>query len=147
DSTRITRMFLRLGMLRLLPGTGARRAGAADAPGVAKPPRHRLRDALRVVRELSATGTRAGELALAVGIGVFFGATPLWGLHAVLASWVAVRWRLNPAATFLATNVSFPPFAPVLAFAGVQAGHLLLHGAWLDLGRSDFTLAAIPSHL
>src|SRR6185436_18580635 len=126
----------------LLPMGEARRAiRGIEAPKV------RLVDTLRHMRGLLKSGTHANELALALGIGVFIGATPLWGLHAPLALYVAVRWRLNLVAMFLATNVSFPLFAPVLMFVEVQFGHLLRHQELLDLRREEVTLKSAWSPL
>jgi uncharacterized protein (DUF2062 family) len=72
---------------------------------------------------------------------------PLWGLHAVLALYIALRWRLNLVVAVLATNVSFPAFAPALVFSELQFGHLLRRGEWLDLTRDGLTLAVVQSHL
>jgi uncharacterized protein (DUF2062 family) len=142
DSVRITVMFVRLALRRLLPmGRTGRTIHGVE------PPRVRLADKLSRLRELIASGTRSNELALAIGIGAFVGATPLWGLHAPLTLYIAARWRLNLVASFLATNVSFPAFAPVLVFAQIQLGHLLRAHEWLDLGRDEFTTSSVWSHL
>jgi glycosyltransferase involved in cell wall biosynthesis len=142
DSARITVMFVRLALRRLLP---MGRTGRA-IHGVV-PPRVRLADKLRRTRELITSGTRSNELALAIGIGAFVGATPLWGLHAPLTLYIAARWRLNLVASFLATNVSFPAFAPALVFAEIQFGHLLRAHEWLGLRRDEFTMSSAWSHL
>jgi glycosyltransferase involved in cell wall biosynthesis len=141
DSVRITVMYVRLALRRLLP-TGA---AGRPAPGVARP-KVRIRDTLRHLRSLSASGTHANEMALAIGIGVFLGATPLWGLHAPLALYIATRWRLNLVATFVATNVSFPLIAPFLVFAQVQFGHLLRRHEWLDLRQEEFSVGTAWDH-
>jgi glycosyltransferase involved in cell wall biosynthesis len=141
DSVRITVMYVRLGLGRLLP-----RGGHGRAIDGIRPPTVRIRDTLRHMRELTKSGTRNNELALALGIGVFLGATPLWGLHSAMTLYVATRWRLNLVAAFLASNVSFPLFAPVLVFAEVKFGHLLRTGAWLDLQREEITIAGVWSH-
>jgi glycosyltransferase involved in cell wall biosynthesis len=141
DSVRITVMYVHLALRRLLPMGGAGRA----VRGV-RPPRTRLRDTLRQWRALAASGTQVNELALAIGVGVFLGATPLWGLHAPLTLYIAVRWRLNLVAAFLATNISFPLVAPALVFAEIQFGHLLRRGEWLDLRQEEFTVASAWSH-
>jgi len=138
DSLRITAMYVRLGLGRLLPT-------AADAGG-GRAPKIPLLDTLRRLRGLAASGLRTNELALAIGVGVFLGATPLWGLHAALTLYVAARWRLNLPAAFLATNVSFPLFAPALVFAEIQFGHLLRAHEWLDLRRDGFTTSSAWSH-
>lgn len=142
DSVRITVMFVRLALRRLLPFGGTGRV----VPGAA-PPRPRLRDALRHARELTTSGVRTNEVALAVGIGVFIGATPLWGLHLPLTLYVAARWRLNLVVSVLATNVSFPAIAPFLVFAEIQLGHLIRTGELLALGRDSVSVATVTSNL
>jgi uncharacterized protein (DUF2062 family) len=142
DSLRITAMYVRLGLRRLLPAGGTGRA----IRGV-RAPKLRVRDTLRHIRGLTTSGVRANELALAIGVGAFVGATPLWGLHAPLTLYVATRWRLNLVAAFLATNVSFPPFAPALVFAEIQVGHLLRAHEWLDLRRDGFATSSAWSHV
>jgi uncharacterized protein (DUF2062 family) len=140
DSTRITVMYVRLALRRLVPfgRTGGAVAGAPARPG--RPGR------LRRAWQLVASGRRTNELALAIGIGVFIGATPLWGLHAPLMLYIATRWRLNLVVSFLATNVSFPAIAAPLVFAQIQFGHLLRSHEWLDLRHSELTLSAAASH-
>ena len=141
DSVRITVMYLRLALRRLLP-----LGGTGPAPRSVAPPTVRLRDAAGRVRELLASGRRANELALAIGVGVFVGATPLWGLHTALTLYIATRWRLNLVAAFLATNVSCPLLAPFLVLAEVQFGSLLRMNGWLELSRDEFTTASAWSH-
>src|SRR6185369_12708148 len=102
-------------------------------------PKVRVRDTLRHMRTLMKSGTHANELALAIGVGVFIGVTPMWGVHAPLMLYIATRWRLNLVASFLATNVSFPLFAPFLVFVELELGHLLRSGAWLDLRGEELS--------
>lgn len=142
DSVRITRMYVRLAFRRLLPMGRTRRAIRGITP-----PALQFPEALRRLRELSVSATEANSLALMIGVGVFLGATPLWGLHAVLALYIALRWRLNLVVALLATNVSFPTFAPTLVFAELQFGHLLRCGDWLNLTRDGLNLAVVQSHL
>jgi len=94
-----------------------------------------------------------GRMALAVWLGTVVGCTPLYGIHYVIVIVLAVFLRLNKLVTWLATNVSFPAFAPFVAFFSVQAGSLVTTGQfqdlslqvlidsnWADLARRFFTL-------
>ena len=146
DSLRITAMYVRLAMRRLLPMAGTAPPGPPRLRRVTAAPAVPVRQTLSRLRAIAASGTHANEIALAIGVGVFLGATPLWGLHTIVSLYVAARWRLNLVATLLATNVSFPFFTPFLVFGSVQTGHMLRHGEWLDLARDEVTLAGVGSH-
>src|ERR1700720_4529983 len=71
--------------------------------------------------------------AAAVGLGVFIGCLPLYGLH-FLICWVAASLlRLNRLKVYLAANISNPLVAPWLIFAEVQAGAWIRHGSFQAL--------------
>jgi uncharacterized protein (DUF2062 family) len=76
----------------------------------------------RAVWELRTEGSGPGREALAIGLGVFIGCSPLYGLH-LLVCWVA-GWclRLNRLKMYLAANISNPFMAPALLLTELQAG-------------------------
>ena len=76
---------------------------------------------------------------LAVGIGVFIGCTPLYGLHLILSILVADLLRLNRLKVYLAANISNPLFLPFLIFAEVQTGAMLRRGHFHALTREAIT--------
>ena len=76
------------------------------------------------------------RMAAAVFVGTFVGSSPLYGLHYVIVIFLAVFLRLNKVVAWLATNVSFPAFAPLIAFASIQIGSALTTGAFVE--RSVF---------
>lgn len=83
----------------------------------------------RAVKEFFTDNAHApGKMAASVGVGLFFGLTPLWGLHLVLALWTAHRLRLNKAVVVVASNISFPPMVPFLVYGSLHVGAWLLHG-------------------
>ncbi len=63
-----------------------------------------------------------GRLAIAVGLGVFIGLTPFYGLHTLMALAGAWVLRLNVPVTILATQVANPLFAPFWVALSVWAG-------------------------
>jgi predicted LPLAT superfamily acyltransferase/glycosyltransferase involved in cell wall biosynthesis len=66
------------------------------------------------------------RMAVSVGMGVFIGATPLYGLHTVLVALASVVFRLNFAAALVGSQISLPPFAPILILASLWIGRLIL---------------------
>ncbi len=62
------------------------------------------------------------QLALAVGVGVFIGCLPFYGIHALLAVPAALFLRLNYLVVFLGTQISLPYVAPFLALASIRIG-------------------------
>ncbi|MPZ17254.1 MAG: DUF2062 domain-containing protein [Luteitalea sp.] len=83
----------------------------------------------RVIYELRTEGTSRRRDAVAVGLGLFVGCSPFWGLHLVLC-WIAGRLLgLNRLKLYLAANLANPFSAPFLVFGEVQTGAFLRRGA------------------
>jgi uncharacterized protein (DUF2062 family) len=82
-----------------------------------------------------------GRMAGAVGVGLFFGIAPIWGLQLVAALWVAHRLRLNKAVAAVAANISIPPMIPVIFFAALTLGSWLLRGEWFQFAFEPLTRA------
>ena len=91
---------------------------------------HRARAGLHV---LVVSDVRPERLGAAVGLGVLFGCTPFFGAQFMLALLVAVPLRLNKLAVLLGTQISIPPLAPFIVFAGANLGELILHRRLLPL--------------
>ncbi len=89
------------------------------------------------LRQMMANGADNTELSAAVAIGIFIGITPLYGLHALLAIYLARRLHLNIPAAVLGTQISMPLLAPLWWFLSLQTGTLLLQGHWFALGLHD----------
>lgn len=82
-----------------------------------------------------------GELAAAVGLGLFFGIVPILGFQMVATAAVAHRLRLNKAIALLASNISIPPLAPFLHYGGLVFGHWIFTGQLLELTPRQMTWA------
>jgi uncharacterized protein (DUF2062 family) len=93
--------------------------------------RHRVRKLTRLLLHVEDSHHRT---ALAFGVGVFIGLSPLIGLHTALGLAIAVFFRLNRVAVLLGVYVNNPwTFWPIYT-AGTLLGCLLTgispHGIW-----------------
>jgi uncharacterized protein (DUF2062 family) len=81
------------------------------------------------------------RMSLAVGLGLFFGIAPLWGVQMVAAAAVAHRLGLNKAIALLASNISIPPMVPLILAASITLGHWMFTGQMLRISTSQMTRA------
>jgi SAM-dependent methyltransferase len=82
----------------------------------------------RLVHLLRTEADTPARQSAAVGIGIFIGCLPVYGLHLPLCLATGRLVRLNRLKMYLAANISNPAFAPVLLFLSVQTGSLLRRG-------------------
>jgi len=80
-----------------------------------------------------------GQLAWAVGLGLFFGIVPIIGFQMVAAAAAAHRLRLNKAITLLASNISIPPLAPFIYCFGMVFGHWIFTGERMEITPRQMT--------
>lgn len=103
-------------------------SGAAppDPAAVAQPTlAARIRTAWKRLRGGSLSPGRA---AASVGVGLFVGFLPLYGIHSAIVLAICVPLRLDAAIAYLATHISNPLTAPFLFALEMQVGSLLLTG-------------------
>ncbi|WP_409417720.1 DUF2062 domain-containing protein [Flavobacterium sp. PS2] len=62
----------------------------------------------------------------AIALGVFIGISPFWGFQTVLLLFSATLFKLNKVIAFLASNVSFPPFIPLVIYGSLKMGSLFI---------------------
>lgn len=62
---------------------------------------------------------------LAISIGVMSGILPIWGFQTATAIGTAYVMRVNKLLTFIASNISLPPFIPFIIYGS------LVTGAWI----------------
>ncbi len=79
-----------------------------------------------------------GRAAASVGVGLFVGCLPVYGLHLPLCLGVCVPLRLDGVVAYVAANISNPLVAPFLLTLEVETGALLLTGrpAPFDVARA-----------
>lgn len=58
----------------------------------------------------------------AIALGIFIGISPFWGFQTILLFTFAALFRLNKVIAFLSSNVSFPPFIPLIIYGSLKTG-------------------------
>lgn len=70
--------------------------------------------------------------AFSMALGVFWGIVPLWGFQTMGVLGSAYILRLNKLIAFAFSNVSLPPFIPLIIWASVKVGALFVSGPALS---------------
>lgn len=86
------------------------------------------------------------KIAGSVGLGLFFGVSPLWGYQMITAVATAHLLKLNKVLTLVSSNISIPPMIPFILYGSFYAGSLLL-GESMKVIPSDLTFDAISGSL
>ncbi|QDP85029.1 DUF2062 domain-containing protein [Chryseobacterium sp. SNU WT5] len=60
--------------------------------------------------------------AKSIALGIFIGLSPFWGFHSLLAISLSVYFKMNKMLTFMASQITFPPFIPLIIFASMIVG-------------------------
>ena len=58
-------------------------------------------------------------------LGLFIGCSPLWGYQTASVIGLSILLRLNRTISFLATNISLPPFIPFILLGSIKIGELV----------------------
>jgi uncharacterized protein (DUF2062 family) len=88
----------------------------------------------RTLKEIfSENAHEPNKLAFAVGLGLFFGIVPLWGIQMASAAIVAHKLRLNKAIALVVSNISFGPGALVVTAMSIVTGHFIFTGERLPI--------------
>jgi glycosyltransferase involved in cell wall biosynthesis len=64
--------------------------------------------------------------AASIGVGIFMGIVPIWGLQLITAVAVAAYFRLNKALVLIACNISMPPLIPFFIYGSFVTGKLFV---------------------
>lgn len=86
--------------------------------------------------------------AAAIGVGVFSGILPIWGLQIFAAIFLALIFRLNKGLAIIASNISIPPMIPVIIFLSYKMG-----GLWMGSKNTEMmfsihlSVQSISQHL
>jgi glycosyltransferase involved in cell wall biosynthesis len=64
--------------------------------------------------------------ALSIALGVLIGLSPLWGFHTIIVIFLAIFLNLNKVISFAFSNISLPPFIPLVLLLSLQTGNWVL---------------------
>lgn len=101
----------------------------------------------RLWRRLRGGGLTRARAAASVGVGLWVGCLPLYGLHFPLCLAITLPLSLDLVLAYLAANVSNPLFAPFLVYAEVQVGALLLDGHFAPFSLEHARAAGVTGFL
>src|SRR5436190_4426712 len=73
-------------------------------------------------------GAGATRESIAIGLGMFIGCLPVFGLHLGLCVAIGGLLGVNRLKMYLAANISNPFVAPLLLFSELQVGSLVRRG-------------------
>src|SRR5262245_43618386 len=105
-----------------------------EAPVVVGSPRSWLR---RLYMNLRTEHRTPGKVGLGVGLGVFVGCSPFWGVHLPIAVLLATVFRLNRVIVYASAYIGNPLTVGPILFTEIQLGHRILHGGWLPVTIAD----------
>lgn len=97
-----------------------------------------LLNVILVAISLFRSGLSPKQMAKGVGLGVFIGCTPFFGLHTFIVTILALLFRLNVVVSWIGTQISIPPIAPLLIFSSLLIGHKLT-GSQLMVGLDEIS--------
>lgn len=81
-------------------------------------------------------------------MGVFIGIIPAWGFQTFLCISIAVALRWNKALAFLGSNISIPPFIPIIVFLALHIGSFIIPADQpIHLDFDHLHMEAIKIHL
>jgi uncharacterized protein (DUF2062 family) len=97
---------------------------------------------LRAWREVRKGDAGPAELAAGLGVGVFIGVLPVYGLHTVMCLYTAARLHLNPHVTLAGSALyATPPQGLLVIALSIVTGQFLLRGRLLS--PSELNLAGL----
>lgn len=79
--------------------------------------------------------------AASVGFGIFMGIVPIWGWQMIVATILSHFFKLNKGIVLISSNISFPPFIPVIVYLS------LYFGKWINYNdEGDNITELIQNH-
>ena len=84
--------------------------------------------------------------AFSIALGVFIGLSPVWGFQTALTITLSVVFRLNKILAFTFSNISFPPFIPLIIWLSLMIGSPLIGGE-TNFIKNEISFELIKNHL
>lgn len=83
--------------------------------------------------------------AMSIALGTFIGLSPFWGLQTFLTISLAVLLKLNKVLAFAFSNISIPPFIPLIIGSALAIGGFIL-GAETNFMDQEFNMELVQRH-
>ena len=107
-----------------------------------------LQDSLKSFKkEISSNLDKPLKISAAIGIGLFFGIFPIWGFQMIVAFAVATYFKLNRALVLLSSNISIPPFLPIIIYGSYKIGAFFVSNPELPNSVSEIEPEMVYAHL
>jgi uncharacterized protein (DUF2062 family) len=107
-----------------------------------------LRDALRDAwRRLRGGELKPERAAGSVGVGLFVGFLPTYGIQTLFCLLFTVPLRLDFPLAWVATNIANPVTALFIIALDIEVGGLLLRGKWTTLSTDDIDVKHLGGFL
>ena len=105
-------------------------------------------DTLRVIRKEAIKPDESNlNKALSIGFGCFMGVVPIWGLQLLVGLPFAVLFRLNKVLFIAASNISIPPFIPIIIYTSLLFGQYVSGGAFELPEISDTSIESVTANM
>lgn len=79
-----------------------------------------------IMEDLLGSDDSAEKKALSIALGIFIGLSPIWGFHTVAVIFLALLLNLNKMIAFAFSNISIPPFIPLILYFSLKLGSWFL---------------------
>jgi len=79
-----------------------------------------------IMEDFLGSDDSAEKKAFSIALGVFIGLSPIWGFHTIVVIFLALLLNLNKVIAFAFSNVSLPPFIPLILYFSLKLGSWLL---------------------
>ena len=97
---------------------------------------------LRAWREVRKGGLGRTELSAGLGVGVFIGTLPIYGLHTLMCLYTAARLHLNPHVTIAGSAIyATPPQGLLMIALSIVTGQFVMRGELM--APTDLNLAGL----
>ncbi|PHR13943.1 MAG: glycosyltransferase [Aequorivita sp.] len=79
-----------------------------------------------IIEDFLGSDDSAEKKAFSISLGVFIGLSPIWGFHTIVVIFLALLLNLNKVIAFAFSNISIPPFIPLILYFSLKLGSWLL---------------------
>ena len=99
-----------------------------------------------IKKQITESHESNAKIAKSVGLGLFFGISPLWGYQMITAVAAAHLLRLNKVIVLVSSNISIPPMIPFILYGSFATGAIILREP-LTFIPSSLSLTSISESL